>query len=348
MRRADLALAQVTAAWPGAMDAFAEEARWCEERGHVLDEGFMIRCLVSAATGRCGIGSVGRTSVEALKGKWDDTARGVRYAVGLLERGAKIDTASALPSAHLLVPIVCLAARSGRRPPRPLGQKAPRWLYAAAAWGRYSRGQAGASLDEDLAAMRGGGEDPFGAMLENMRCLHGRLEVRAEDIAGRTARDPLLCTMYVLARRAGARDWWTDLPLGTEAGRDMRSQCGRIFPRRVIEPALLKKHGRQEALRLSGDIANAVFASGRAPGRAERGPDKYLPEVAGRMGADALASQCVPRDPPLWRPDMYEDFLAARRAAIARAVNGLAGHPGGAGGARGGGAGPPGEARDNT
>jgi len=331
MRRADLALAQVTAAWPGAMYAFAEASRACEERGYALDEEFVVRCLVSVATGRCGLGNMGRTSVEALKGGWDGTAKGLRYAVDFLGRVARIDTASALPSAHLLVPIVCMAAKSGRRIPRPLEQEAQRWLYAAMAWGRYTGGRADAALDEDLAAVRGGGGDPFGAMLENMRPRSGRLEFRAEDIAGRTARDPLLCTMYALARRAGARDWWTGLPLGTEAGRGMRSQCGRIFPRSLIEPPLSKKHGRQKALRLSGDIANSVFASGRAPGSAERGPGEYLPEVVGRRGSGALASQCVPRDPSLWRADRYEDFLAARRAAIARAVNALVGPPDGGG-----------------
>lgn len=323
LRKADLALAQVTARWPGAMDALGDAANECREKGYALDEGFMIKCLVSTATGQSRFRNVGGTSVEALKANWDGTVKGLRYAIEFLRRSAKIDTAGALPSAYLLIPIVCLAVKNGHCLPRALEQKALRWLYEAVIWGRYSGGPVDTVLDEDLAAIRDGGEDPLDAMIEKIRLKSGRLEIKEEDIAGRTTRSPIFCMMYVLARRAGARDWGTGLPVTVEAGHDIHSQHGRIFARGVIDRALAEKHGRQKALRLSNDVANAVFAAKRTSRHMEKSPEEYLPEIVGDRGADALSSHCVPSDPSLWQVDRYEDFLAARRTAIVQAVNGL-------------------------
>ena len=139
-RKADLALAQVTARWPGAMDMFTEAVNECEEKGYALDEGFMIKCLVSIATRQSKFRNMGKTSVEALKESWDDTVKGLHYAIDFLKRNAKIDTTSVLPSTYLLVPIACLAVKNGYYFSRSLEQKALKWLYEAMIWGRYSRG----------------------------------------------------------------------------------------------------------------------------------------------------------------------------------------------------------------
>lgn len=321
--KADLALAQVTARWPGAMDALGDAANECQEKGYALDEGFMIKCLVSMATGQSKFRNVGRTGVDALKASWDGTVKGLRYAIDFLRRSAKIDTASVLPSNCLLIPIVCLAVKNGYYFPRALEQKALRWLYEAVIWGRYSGGPVDTVLDEDLAAIRDGGEDPFDAMIEKIRLQSGRLEIKEEDIAGKTTHSPIFCMMYVLARRGGARDWGTGLPVAVESCRDAHPQHGRIFARGVIDQALAEKHGRQKALRLSNDVANAVFAAKRTSKHMEKSPEEYLPEIVDDRGADALASHCVPNDPSLWQAERYEDFLAARRTAIVEAVNGL-------------------------
>lgn len=323
LRKADLALAQVTARWPGAMDTFSKAVYECEEKGYILDEGFMIKCLVSIATGQSKFRNMGRTSVETLKDNWGDTVKGLRYAIDFLKRNAKIDTTGVLPSVYLLVPIVCLAVKNGCYFPRVLEQKAIKWFYEAMIWGRYSKGSVDTMLDEDLAAIRDGGKDPFDAMIEKIRLQSGRLEIKEEDLVGKTTRNPLFCMMYVLARRGGARDWGTGLPVSAGAGHDIRSQHSRIFARGVLDPLLVEKHGRQKALRLYGDIANAVFTAKRTSRHMEKSPSEYLPEIVGDRGADALASQCVPNDPTLWRVDRYEDFLAARRTAIVQAVNGL-------------------------
>ena len=323
LRKADLALAQVSARWPGAMDMFAGAVRKCDEKGYSLDEGFMIKCLVSIATGQSKFRNMGRTSVEVLKENWDHTVKGLHYAIDFLKRNAKIDTASVLPSTYLLVPIVCLAVKNGHYFSRSLEQKALKWFYEAMIWGRYSRGSVDTMLNEDLAAIREGGENPFDAMIEKIRLQSGRLEIKEEDLAGKTPRNPLFSMMYVLARRAGARDWGTGLPVSIEAGHDIYAQYSRIFAPPVLDAYLVKKHGRQKALRLSGDIANAVFTARRTSRHMEKSPDNYLPEIVADRGTDALTSQCVPNDPSLWQVDRYEEFLAARRSAIVRAVNGL-------------------------
>lgn len=57
-------------------------------------------------------------------------------------------------------------------------------------------------------------------------------------------------------------------------------------------------------------------------------PGEYLPGIARDVGVDALEAQCVPSDPALWDVGRYEEFLAARREALAAAINSLV-EPGG-------------------
>ena len=324
LRKADLALAQVTARWQGAMDILTDAVRECSEKGYDLDEGFMIRCLVSIATGQSRFRNMGRTSVEQLKASWEDTKKGLSYAIEFLKRNARVDTTGVLPSTFLLVPIACLAVKNNYNFSRTMEQKALKWFYEAMIWGRYSRGSVETMLDEDLAAIRAGaGDGPLDAMIEKIRLQSGRLEVKEEDLAGKTVRNPLSCMMYVLARRAGARDWGTGLVVSAEAGRDLSSQRRRIFSWAVLEDALGARHGRQKALQLYSDIANTVFTARPTSRHMEKSPGEYLPGVIDSRGADALSSQCVPSDPSLWTADSYEEFLRARRSAIVRAVNGL-------------------------
>lgn len=322
LRKVDLALAQVTVRWRGAMKVFADAAADYRKKGFDLDEGFLLKCLVSVSTYQNTFENIDKISTDKLKADWERTRRGLDFAIDFLKRNAGIETTYILPSLFALVPIVCLAVKSEYAFSGPTGRKILKWLYAALIWGRYSRGATETLLDEDLSLIRYAA-DPVGGMIDKVLRQSGRLEVKTEDLAGKTKKSALYNLMYVLAKKASARDWGSGLALGIDDDHDFRSMGRQVFPRAAVVSELRQRHGAKEAGKLAGDIANAVFSLGHAAGSAGGQPDEYLPKIARDIGVDALEAQCIPTNPSLWLVAKYEDFLAARREGLAARINDL-------------------------
>ena len=264
--------------------------------------------------------SIGKIPVAKLESDWERTKRGLRFAIDFFKNNARIETSDVLPSPYLLIPVACLAIKGGYRLPDEAGRRLLRWVYAALMWGRYS-GSTETKLDEDLLAIRGSG-DPVGDMIEKVRAQSGRLEVEPRDLRGKTKQSPMFSMMYVLARTANAKDWGTGLILSVDSDRDFKDMHGQIFPSVAIKSAM-EGEGKRDARKVASDMANIAFFSRHAVGAGRRTPDKYLPGILDRFGGGALAAQCIPEDPALWTVDRCEEFMAARREAIASGINGL-------------------------
>ena len=325
LRKADLALAQVTSRWKGAMDMFTAAADECRRRRFSLDEGFLIRCLISVSTGQSKLENVGRMRLSEIQAGLPETERGLAFAIDLLKHDAGIETSDVLPSPFLLVPLACLAAKHHYSFSAEARGKALRWAYAALVWGRYS-GSTETMLDEDLASIRDS-EEPLDEMIGRIRKKSGRLEVTEADLEGKTRRSSLFSIMYVLARKAGAKDWDSGLTLTVDSDRDFRLMHGQIFPRSSVVSARGGQRTPQGAKKLFADISNTVFLSRDKAGLYGRAPADYLPEIVEKMGEEALAAQSIPTDPSLWSAGNYEEFLAARRAALVAGINRLLAPP---------------------
>lgn len=322
LRKADLALALVTSRWKGAMKLFSAMADECRQSRFDLDERFLIKCLVSVSTGQNKFKNIGKIPVADLQADWEKTKRGLRFAIDFFKKSARIETSDVLPSPYLLIPVACMAIKSGYRLSGETERKMLRWIYAALMWGRYS-GSTETALDEDLLAIRASA-DPAGDMIEKIRGQSGRLEVKPRDLKGKTKQNPMFSMMYVLARRANAKDWGSGLILSIDSDRDFKDMHGQIFPSVAIKSAM-DREGRppDDARKAASDMANIAFFSRHAAGARHRTPDKYLPPILERIGRDALAAQCIPPDPALWIVDRCEEFMAARREAVASGINGL-------------------------
>lgn len=319
LRKADLALAQVTSRWRGAMDLFTEAADECKQKGFALDEGFMIKCLVSVSTGQSKFNDVSKIDAKKLQRDWDRTKRGLHLAIDFFKKEAGIEASHILPAPSLLVPVACLAVKNGFVFTDELRLKVLKWIYAALIWRRYSRGSTETMLDEDLSSIRDSA-DPVAEMIERVRMQAGRLEVTAEHLEGKTRQSSIFRMVYILAKKSGAKDWGTGLALGTDPDRDFKALHRQVFAPAAVVSALKGRRGPKEARRLAGDIANTVFHSGRAPAADAR---DYLEGIDRDMGSDALASQCIPADRSLWAAGRCEEFLARRRDAMADGINGL-------------------------
>ena len=325
LRAADLALAQVTSRWKGAIKLFTKVVADCQEAKFDLDEGFLIKCLVSVSTGQNKFKIINKIPISQLQNDWEKTKKGLNFAINFLQENAKIETSEVLSSPFLVIPIVCLAIKNNYKFSDPLERQILRWLYAGAMWGRYSRGATETALDEDLAVIKKQ-ENPLDFMMKNILAQSGRLEIKESDLEGRNTRSPFFVMSYVLARRNNAKDWVSGLTFRLQhLGREFKNEYDHIFPRSKLEPFLMKQYNeKQKVKRLVNDIANIAFLTKRNNViKSNKLPIEYFRAIINERGEDALTAQNITLDDSLWNLDRYEDFLQDRRKRIAHEINKL-------------------------
>jgi len=313
LRGSDLAMAQITARWQGALDEFETFADECEKVWFTFDPGLLVRTLVVFATGQSRFRTVSGIKLETLQSAWEQAKNGLRFAVNFLRTNAGIEDESLLSSPFLIIPIAVLAVRRRFQFADDEDKTLLRWLFFANASGHFSRGSSESILDVDLNTIirRDGGPSE---LVDLVAQQFGRVGFSAADFAGRSARNPLFQTTYLAVRQVGAKDWRSGLGISlTHAGKSHYIQTHHIFPK-----AAMKQYEQGEV----NEIANLAFIGGgtnRFFGATT--PDIYLPDVLKRRGPEVLRAQGVPVDPDLWRPGNFRAFLEFRRGELARIVN---------------------------
>ncbi len=313
LRGSDLAMAQITARWPGALDKFEEFAEECEKEWFTFDPGLLVRTLVVFATGQSRFRTVASISVPEMENSWEKAKDGLRFAVRFLRANAGIEDESLLSSPLLVIPIAVLAVSNNFQFSEDEERQLLHWLFVANATGHYSRGSSETILDVDLATIlrrKGGARE----LLDLVKNQFGRIRFTATDFAGRGPRNPLFQTAYLAVKRAGAKDWRSGLAISlTNSGKSHYIQTHHIFPKAVA--------GDYEANNLN-EIANLAFVGGsQSRSISSKAPAVYLPDVVKSRGFEALTAQGIPIDTELWKLDNFQAFLEYRRAELAQIVN---------------------------
>ena len=324
LRGADLALAQVTSRWHGAMKLFTDVVADCQNANFDLDEGFLIKCLVSVSTWQNKFQMINKIPITQLQNDWEKTKKGLEFTINFLKENAKIETSAILPSPYFLIPIVCLAVKHHYRFSLQLERQVLRWFYAASMWGRYSRGASESALDEDLSVIKK--SDSIQGMVDNVVSMSGRLEVKDSDLEGKNINSTFFVMSYVLTRRNNAKDWGSGVTFSLQhMGKEFKNEYDHIFPRSKLEPYLMKKHNdKQLVKKLVNDMANIAFLSKRNNQiKKDKNPQEYFRAVINERGEEALTAQHITLDESLWSLDRYDDFLRDRRKRIAEGINSL-------------------------
>ena len=313
LRSSDLALAQITAKWRGALKTFQAFQEQCAKRGFDVDLGLHVKNLIAFATNQSRFLTVSTLTVERLQEAWKHAVKGMEFATNFLRNNVGIDNTALLSSPYLLVALGYFGHRKDYQIPSIDERKLRYWVLAANAKGRYSRGSSETLLDQDLATVRdGGGTDQ---LIERLRLQVGVLEILPEELEGRNQRSSLFKTMFLAFRDAGAKDWRSNLAIALDhSGSQHRLQFHHIFPK-----ALLKgSYSRREL----DDIANLAFIGGKT-NRAisDKSPEKYFPGLIEKSGQNSFDAQCIPTSPNLLAVDQYRAFLAERRSLIAKCLN---------------------------
>ena len=306
----DLALAALSARWHGVMEKLeGERDRW-KESYPAIDLGFLARSLAAIATESRTLSGFKETAREDLEKGWEQVVRGLDHLVPLLRKNVGIDHSQLIPSSNALVPLV---AYLGTRPDKALGDEELKglvyWLLGAFLTGRFSQA-ADSKIAQDAKAVRG--EKPLNALMANLGLLGTRLEVSEQALAGKGAGSPYFLLSYLVAKKAGARDWFFGAEIGLEAEGAQKIEYHHVHPQATIK----KQYTKSEI----NDLANLAFISSKANKKiSDRSPSVYFPEV----GEAELQRHYVPLDTPWRTQDAYPAFVTARRRLLARAMNDL-------------------------
>lgn len=314
LRSSDLALAQITAKWRGALKTFQAFQDQCSKGGFELDLGLHLKNLVAFATRQSRFLTVGGLDVELLKQAWKEAVPGMEFALNFLKSNCGIDSPALLSSNFLIVALGYYGHQHKYRISTEEAERLRHWVLVSNAKGRYSRGSSETILDQDLASLRD--RATASDLVERLRSQLGRLEIAPEELEGRNQRSALFKTMFLAFRADGACDWHSNLKIAlSHRGNEHRLQFHHIFPKAVLKRS-------NYTARQADDIANLAFIGGKTNRRiSDKPPSDYLPQFVKQGGAAALTAQCVPTRLPLLDTDSYKEFLTERRRLIAERLN---------------------------
>jgi hypothetical protein len=317
LKTSDLALATLSARWPGVLQKLEAEATHWADRGYGdVDVTFLTRALTGAVLGR-GLSAwsharlVAATDDELNRG-WATVQRGLRHLVPLLQNNLGASHSKLLPSMVVLLPlIVLLGEREDEQLDGSTADAILFWFLAATVRNRYS-GSTDTRLGQDIPAART--DDPVRRLLDNLG-VTGGVSIGPDDLAGRTVGSPYFFLSFLVAKESGAKDWWGSIGISAAAEGSQALEYHHIHPQ-----ATLKNHPEKYSKGEINDLANLAFISGKANRKiSHRSPAEYFPT----LGDQELATHLIPLDGELRNADRYRPFLTARRRLLADAMTAL-------------------------
>jgi hypothetical protein len=99
LRTSDLALATLSARWPGVVAKLERETEGWQTGGYAAIDVTFLTKAVAAATDARSLAGLSTTPVADIVDGWARTQKGLQHLVPLLKRNAHIETSTLLPSA---------------------------------------------------------------------------------------------------------------------------------------------------------------------------------------------------------------------------------------------------------
>ena len=313
---ADLALAQVSSRWRGITKELEKYQKHLEEHGLEVDYGLLLRAIVVLLTGQSHFtrffkGDKQDVTVEELKAAWERAKKAFDQSLAFLVNNCLIDHLVLLPTRSIFMPLVAFFDRYGTLLADAQLRELQRWVYMALIWSRYS-GSSETAMDQDIAALTS--EKPIQAMIQNIENVIGsRRAVTEQALQDQRKNSPYMLMAYVLARKAGAQDWFNGMVIG-KGSANGSYHLHHIFPKSLLG----EKYDLRRDSRIVDQVANLVFLSA-LPGKSltNRPPAKYLPDIEEKR----LRAQFIPLQPDMWEMDKFEQCMRQRRTILADAIN---------------------------
>lgn len=313
LRGSDLALAQVTAKWPGCLADFQAFEKKCNAQNFNFDVGVNLRSLVSVITNQCKFNNVGLIHRSSFEEKWPVTKNAMEFSTNFLKSNCGVVSSALLSSNNIALILAYIADRWDYSIQPVEANQLRRYLLLSNAKGRYTRASSESVLDQDLRTVKEGGRVP--ELLASLVAQVGRLSVEPGDFVNRKSSSPIFRTAFMAFEALGAKDWKNSLNISKLlSGSSYSLQVHHIFPR-----ARLEDHYDTREI---NDIANFAFISAATNNwiRARK-PSIYVPEFSEERGNEIFSNQCIPTEPSLLEIEAYPQFLVKRRQMMAESLN---------------------------
>jgi hypothetical protein len=317
LRDAELALARLAWKLPGSIVGPLEELEdACQTRGFELDTRFLMRCLISVATGQSrfkDLKAFWEGPARNIEQAWEATARGLRRALDFVEGNVEIPGSEFLPSSYTLIPLVLVYSQRERLS-NSEERSLQRWVLLANAFSRYA-GSPETKLNQDLSLLGRDAVNVTGLYDNLILSLRGEPTVVETDLERAGVGSPFFPLAFIAVLQQDATDWFTGIRLRRRSfAEDQRVEYHHIFPRKILNALGVDRYERDE-------MANLAFLAQKANRSIlAASPEEYLARIADEA-PERLQAQFVPMDPELWKPGRYHDFLAERRRLMAVAMN---------------------------
>ena len=315
LRSSDLALAQITAKWRGALKEFTDYQKTARDSlDFDVDMSIILRALVALITNQSRFLRVGSLSIDMLKNGWDHTKRAFDFALNYVKANLGIDTTLLLSSPFLLVTTAYWGNNRNFQISEEDSANFKRWFLIANAKGHYS-GSSETKLDQDISIIRNGGGGK--ELLDKLLTEVGRLDFTANELRGRNTNSGAFKTLFMALRAEGVKDWESNLEISTKhKGEADRIENHHIFPKKYLErvrPDLTTSNNKQ-----INQIANMAFIGGRTNRHiSDKAPSDYRQNYDSRLLAAQLIDFYDGRD----KPENFEQFIDHRLNLMAAKLN---------------------------
>jgi len=196
---AELALTHVVGKWPQARRIIKEKIEDLNKQNFFFNLSFMTRALVTVVSHRALYETIHDEPKEKLISGWNKLSKILDYLVSILPDRAFIHSTSDLNTTNLLIPIIAfLSKHNGKFPNEQHLKRAIHFIYIASTWARYS-GQTDQKLEYDVSIVFRE-NNPWDKLKDALIDQRGRIEVKPNDLEGRTAGHPLYLISYILAK----------------------------------------------------------------------------------------------------------------------------------------------------
>jgi hypothetical protein len=290
------------------------------ERGFLFDPSFVIRAMVAVRRGTARLKDVPREFWEAnpeFAEGWEKTKKAINNVVRVL-RELGVLSADILPARNALIPLFALDDLYAQGDADKLRQ-AFLWLLRAIRDGRYSS-SAITTIAQDLTAIRNAGnfEKALAALTTT---LAAELRFTSADVLLRYDENPfLLLILYLVAFERKAEDWKTGQRLGFDRSDNSLNDGFRPEWHHFVPRGRLKnREPAPPTEELINCLANiVVLGEGDNRRFSYSEPHKYLAKY--NVPDDRVYQQCFP-EREMWTAERFEDFVRARSALLADAMN---------------------------
>lgn len=314
LSKGDLALAKICADWPEARDRFRASLKKWQQHSYEFDMDWLLRCVNTVVTGEARFLHLHdvpeadvRAGVQRAEKAIDTLLNDIADRLGL-DHDRVLFGRYALPvMAHYL------DRRGGSFGDQAEKDRLLFWYLQAAMWGRFS-GSTESYIDQDLESISDldGGLD---RLIDQMRLWHGSLAVVPGHFSGWSLGARFYPVLYLLTRTGEARDFLSGIALK----RGLLGKMSELDVHHVFPKALLYKHNYNRAD--VNAVANFCFLTKESNIKIGKKPPSHYFAEAERKHPGVLASQWIPMDTALWRPESYLDFLEERKRLLAEATN---------------------------